>query len=171
MTKIVLSKNPDGAVVGISSIDSHHFRRLTQALDELRVGETLVLSWSEPRSPALHRAHFALLNRIFAAQQRFETLDTLRAWVTIGAGHCDTVPGPDGVMVVTPRSIAYDALDEEQFREHHARCLTYLRSAQAFAFLFPAASTDQAAQEMEELIEAGEDGADPVDAGAAHERV
>jgi hypothetical protein len=153
MTRIVLSKDVNGAVAGMSPVDAHHFQRLTTALDELRVGETLVLTWNEARSPEFHRAHFALLNRIFSAQHRFEKLDALRAWVTIGAGHCDTVPGPDGVAVVVARSISFDSLpDEDAFREHHARVLAFLRLPTTYGYLFPAASADQAALEVETAI-------------------
>src|SRR3546814_10317190 len=45
-----------------------------------------------PRSPKFHRLHFAMLGAIFDNQEQFPTLDDLRYWLEVGAGHCNFVP-------------------------------------------------------------------------------
>lgn len=152
MARIVLVKDIDGELHGYTNADERAYHRFAQIVDELAEGETLAFSWREPRTPEFHRAHFALLKLIFESQETFANADQLRAWLTCGAGHCDYVAGPGGELVAIPRSIAYEALDETDFREHHKRVIDFLRTPRAYHFLWPALTDIQGADAAAQLI-------------------
>ena len=151
MARIVLVKDQAGELHGFSDADERAYERFGRIVDEMAAGETLAFSWREPRTPEFHRAHFALLNLIFESQEPFGNPEQLRAWLTCGAGHCDYLDIA-GEMVAIPRSIAYEALDETDFREHHARVIGFLRTPRAYRFLWPALPEAQGAQAAEQLI-------------------
>jgi Protein of unknown function (DUF1367) len=152
MARIVLVKDIDGELHGYTDADERAYHRFAQIVDELAEGETLAFSWREPRTPEFHRAHFALLKLIFESQETFAHADQLRAWLTCGAGHCDYVAGPGGELVAIPRSIAYETLDETDFREHHKRVIDFLRTPRAYHFLWPALTDIQGADAAAQLI-------------------
>src|ERR1700679_910889 len=118
MARIVMVKE-GGELHGYSPTDERAYARFATLVDELPEGATLAFSYSEPRSPEFHRAHFALLKLVFNSQEVFDDQERLRVWLTCGAGHCDFVPGMSGDLIAVPRSIAYEALDETPFRQHH----------------------------------------------------
>jgi len=99
---------------------------------------------------------------VFESQVRFEHPDALRAWITVGAGHCFYAPGVDGVTVAVPMSINYESLDEPAFRAHHARCVGFLRSPAALVYLWPEARPGVAERHVEGLlIQCGDSAAKP----------
>ncbi|MEX3929765.1 DUF1367 family protein [Paraburkholderia sp. BR10936] len=156
MSRIVLTKTPQG-IEGMTDADERCFDRFNAYVQAMPVGETIAFSWTEPRSHYWHAVHFGLLKRLFQSQRRFETPEALRAWVTVGAGHCDLVPGPDGVTVAAPRSISYESLDDAAFQLHHQRCITFLRTPAALVFLWPAARPGIAERGIERIL-ASDDG-------------
>lgn len=46
-----------------------------------------------------------------------KSFDAYRAWVTIEAGHFDTIQLPDGTLRKHPRSISFASMDETEFQQ------------------------------------------------------
>ncbi|MEX3859660.1 DUF1367 family protein [Paraburkholderia sp. BR10923] len=154
MPRILLVKTDSDTLLGVTEADEREFRRYLEHVNSMQPGETIGLSWSPPRSPVPHGIHFAMLRRLFEAQAVFSDPEALRAWATVGAGHADYVPGPDGVLIAVPRSISYDALEEPQFRAHHQRVVEFLHTPQALSFLWPdARDSATALRHMDQLTQ------------------
>lgn len=55
-----------------------------------------------------------------------KSFDAYRAWVTIVAGHYDTIQLPDGTLRKHPRSIAFANMDEIEFQQLYKAALDVL---------------------------------------------
>ena len=152
MSNIVVCMGNDGKLQGFGEKGARAWARFMRMLTGLRPGDTVEFSWHEPRSPGFHKRFFAKLNGLFEMQEQFEDVDRLRAWITVGAGECDFVPGPTGRMVALPKSIAWHKLDETDFRELARKVDDFLWSPHAQAFLWPHLS-EARRYEMIELLD------------------
>ncbi len=137
MPTVTLERGPDGKLEGVSEADRGAWARFRALVDGLMPGASISFSWRVPRSPQHHRMVFALFGKLLEAQEQFADVDQLRAWITVGAGYADFVPGPTGRMVALPRSLAWHKMDEHEFRDFHARAVEFLLSRHATAFLWP----------------------------------
>lgn len=137
MSTVVVYKDESGKLAGFGDKGGRAWLRFQQAVRELEVGETLDFEWRKPRSPKFHRLFFVMLHDLFDRQEQFADVDQLRAWLIVGAGCCDFVPGPTGRMVALPRSIAWAKMDDSEFSELVASVWTFLRTEHAQRFLWP----------------------------------
>lgn len=137
MTTIHVTRDNTGKLVGLGEKDKKAYAAFVKRVHELETGEVYTLDVWFPRNPKLHGLHFAMLSAVFDAQEQFATPDQLRAWLQVGAGHCEFVPGPTGKMVAIPKSIAHHKLDDVEFSEHHEKVKEFLRSPYAKQFLWP----------------------------------
>lgn len=55
-----------------------------------------------------------------------KSFDAYRAWVTIEAGHFDTIQLPDGTLRKHPRSISFASMDETEFQQLYRAALVVL---------------------------------------------
>jgi hypothetical protein len=95
-----------------------------QALKRWKVGETLKCSVRKPRSYKNHKHYFALLNLTSENQDRYTSFEHFRKAVQIAAGHVDELITLEGEVVLIPKSIAYDALDEMEFGKVFGETMT-----------------------------------------------
>lgn len=95
-----------------------------QAMKRWKIGETLKCSVKKPRDYTNHKRYFALLNLTFANQERYISFEHFRRAVQIAAGHVDELITLDGEVVLIPKSIAYDALDEMEFCKVFGEAMT-----------------------------------------------
>jgi hypothetical protein len=152
MSDVVVVRNEQGKLEGLGEKGRRAFGRFQRKVEKLEPGETLAFSWREPRSSRFHRLHFAILSAVFEAQEQFQDLEAFRMWCQVGAGACDLVPGPNGKPVAIPKSIAYHAMDDSEFHEHHEAVVTFLRSAHATRFLWPWMSDVQGDQHVDAIL-------------------
>lgn len=82
-------------------------------IEDLR-GRELKAKLTQPRNPRFHRLFFAALKAGLDMADLELSMESWRAMVTCGAGHCDFVNGPKGLVAV-PRSIAWATMDETEF--------------------------------------------------------
>ena len=125
-----------GLFDGWNASDKRGWRKIWKRLAELEPGEFAVIEFVIPRSSPFHRRHFAILNAVFDSQERFDDLDRMRDWLSIGAGHVTWVPGAKGGIVPLPKSISYAKADQQEFEEYHRKVVTFLRGPHAPAFLW-----------------------------------
>lgn len=116
--------------------DKKGWRKIWKRLMDLEPGEFAVIEFVIPRSGPFHRRHFAILNAVFDAQERFDDFERFRDWLSIGAGHVTWVPGAKGGIVPLPKSISYSKADQHEFEEYHAKVMAFLRGEHAAVFLW-----------------------------------
>jgi hypothetical protein len=155
MPTLTLRKDEMGQLAGLTEKDARAWRRWQKRVADLAVGGTVGFTFRWPRSPKFHGRHFAILNRIFDRQESFVDPDIFRKWGEMGGGHCDWVPGPDGVMQPIPKSIDYLSLDDDEFREVHTAVMAFLRTQHALQVLWPYRPWQQSWEAVDNWIEAG----------------
>lgn len=95
-----------------------------QAMKRWKVGESLRCTVKKPRCYRNHKHYFALLNLTFENQDRYTSFEHFRKAVQIAAGHVDELVTLDGELVLIPKSIAYDTLDEMEFTKVFGETMT-----------------------------------------------
>lgn len=141
MPTVTLERGPDGKLRGISAKDERAYAKFRHRLDTL--DGSIVFSWQEPRSGPFHRRFFAILNRLYEAQEQFQDIDHLLTWMKVGAGFVDLVPGPNGKPVALARSIAFHRLDQAEFEPIASAIWVFSRSIYCTRFLWPHLDDDQ----------------------------
>lgn len=152
MSTCIVVRGEDGKLVGLGEKSARAFSRLVAKIKALTVGETLVFVWKEPRSPKFHRMFFGMLNELFERQERFDDEDDLRAWLIVGSGYCNYVPGADGQIVAVPQSIKWEKMDDGEFRELVRAVWYFLRTEHAQRFLWPSLSRAMAYENTEAVL-------------------
>ena len=152
MSAVVVCKGDDGKLRGMGERGERAYARFRSRVESMAVGDTLQFEWREPRSPAHHRLFFSKLGALMDRQEQFDTEDKLRAWLTVGAGFADFVPGPTGRMVALPQSIAWHKLDEADFSDLHAKVDSFLWSDHARRFLWPHLGVQQTYDMVDQFL-------------------
>lgn len=152
MSDVVLVKGNDGKLQGLGDKGQRAYSKFRRKVESMEPGETLQFSWREPRSPRHHALFFAKLHALLDRQEQFDSADKLRAWLTVGAGYADFVPGPSGRMVALPQSIAWDRLDEAEFGELHRLVDAFLWTDHARAFLWGHLTSQQSYDMVDQLL-------------------
>lgn len=136
MTKLVLTKGEDGKLCGIDPKGQRAYAKFLNRLKALEHGDTLGFSYFLPRDPVSHRRYFRKLQQLLERTEAFGELDQLRAWILLGAGFCNYVPGANGLVAV-PKSMAFDEMDEAEFAELDRKTDEFLYTDHAQAILWP----------------------------------
>lgn len=137
MPSITVFKGKNGKLAGFGEKGSRAYAKFRRTLADLESGQTLTFSFKIPRSPVHHRYFFWKLGGLFKRQEKFTDDKWLREWLTMGAGFCDMMPGADGVLMMMPRSLNFDDMDEAEFVELHRQINDFMWTERAQAFLWP----------------------------------
>jgi Protein of unknown function (DUF1367) len=86
-----------------------------QAWKRFKLHEIFRSDIVKPRSYKYHKLAFALLNLTYENQEQYTSFEIFRKAVAIAAGHVDELIKLDGEIILLPRSINYDTLDEIEF--------------------------------------------------------
>ena len=149
---IVVVKDEQNKLRGFGEKGQRAWLRFRNAIEALEIGETLSFAWHKPRSPKFHRMYFGMLGALFDRQEQFADVDQLRAWLTVGAGFCEFVPGPTGRMVALPKSIAWHRMDDNEFKELVLATWAFIRTEHAQRFLWPHMQPLVADQMVDEFL-------------------
>ncbi len=152
MSAVVVMKDEAGKLVGLGEKGSRAWSKFRRAVESLEIGETIGFEWKKPRSPKYHRLYFVMLHDLFDRQEQFPDADQLRAWLTVGAGYAEFVPGPRGRMVALPKSIAWSRMDDVEFAELVEATWRFLRTEHARRFLWPELDPAAAAESIDEML-------------------
>ena len=127
-----------GSIDGLGEKGKKQWRRFVNGLFRLEPGEMVSIKTHKARSGPFHRRHMALEQRVFEAQETFDNFDRgFRAWLKVGAGHCDWLPAPDGGLFPYPKSISYAEMEDDEMREFHEAAVAFLRTERAISTLWP----------------------------------
>ena len=153
MTRLVITKGQDGKLCGSDPAGQRAYARFKNAVASLQPGQTLGFSFWLPRSPEHHRFFFLKINRLLDRTEAFDDANKLRAWLLMGAGHCDFVPGEDGTPNAVPSSMDFESMDEAAFCELHRDIDQFLWSERAQMVLWPTQNVQQRWDSMESFLE------------------
>jgi hypothetical protein len=140
-----------GMVDGLGEKGRKAWRRFVNGLMRLEPGEMVEIRTHRERVGSFHRKHMAFEQRVFEAQERFDSFEQFRNWLKVGAGHCDWIPGPRGAVIPVPKSISYAKLEQEDMEHVHDEIVKFLRTVRAAAVLWPHAKGEQRA--IDDLLE------------------
>lgn len=143
MSKVVITKDEQGKLCGVSAADQRAYARWRKRAVELEPGQTITFSFWLPRSPEHHAFFFLKLNRLLGQTEAFDDDVKLRHWLLMGAGHCDFVPGLDGTPNAIPKSMNFEKLDEAEFCELQRSVDQFLWTERAQSTLWPQLSPQQ----------------------------
>lgn len=152
MSDCVIVRTEEG-LAGLGERNRRAFAQWLQMVKGLEVGETVRFSWKEPRNPKFHALFFVFIGELFDQQEQFVDDTSLRAWLTVGAGYAEFVPGPTGRMVAMPKSIAWENMDEGEFRLLVAAVWAFMRTEHAQGFLWPTTPPAVRSEAVERLLE------------------
>lgn len=150
---LILRKTADGRLEGVGERSQKAYEGWRKHVLAMMPGETLRFSWRKPRSQKFHAYFFGVLGALFDTQEQFLKVDHLRAWLTVGAGHCYFAPGPDGRMCALPESIGWETMGDDEFREFVDAAWAFLRTERAGAFLWPLMTPAARSEAIERLLE------------------
>lgn len=129
MTDIWLIKTPTGALVPADSQSAEY-------LGKQKVGQGFKASVTRARNIKFHRKFFALLNYAFDKwdpEEKFykgkpvsKNFNQFRSDITILAGYYETAVRMDGSVRVTPKSIAFHRMSEDEFQELYSAVIDVL---------------------------------------------
>jgi hypothetical protein len=60
---------------------------------------------------------FVLINTTFDMQDHFDEKEAYRYWLIMKAGYFDTIIAPNGNTIYKAKSLAFENMDEHEFRE------------------------------------------------------
>ncbi|WP_120967870.1 DUF1367 family protein [Comamonas sp. lk] len=153
MSRLVITKGMDGKLCGLDEKGQRAYNKFKAVVAGLLPGQTLGFTFRVPRSPQHHAFFFLKLQKLLERTEEFADLDKLRAWVILGAGYADFVPGLDGKPNAIPKSMDFDNMDEAEFSELHRAVDAFLWTLRAQAILWPALNADQRWACMESFME------------------
>ena len=137
MSDVVIIKDETGRLTGLGDKGLRAYEKFRRTVAALMPGETMKFAYRLPRSPKHHAYFFVKLQGLLARQERFDDMDHLLAWLKVGAGFADLVPGHDGVPVALPRSISWESMEENDFMEFHKAMNDFLWTHRAMDYLWP----------------------------------
>jgi len=91
--------------------------------DQMSPMQEIDCDYSFPRSPGNHRRFFAFLKTAFDSQEFFKNIHHFRKWLIGKAGHYTIIKTPKGGIIFDADSIAFDKMDEPEFREVFGDCV------------------------------------------------
>lgn len=177
MAAITITRRDDGKLDGFTRPDQRAYAHYRKAIEELEVGELFTFSVWFPRNPAFHKFHFAVMGALLDAQERYEELDDLRRYLYVGAGYADFLPAPGYIgdvierapkmvrtilrkllvreldVIAVPKSIAYDKIDDADFRVLHDKVVNFMRGSRARRYLWPHLTDAQTHDTVEAILE------------------
>jgi hypothetical protein len=91
-------------------------------------GRVIKLKYSFPRNYENHKRFFAFIKTTFDIQDHFDNITHYRKWLIGKAGHFTTIKLPNGNVIFDTDSIAFEKMDEMEFRQLFHDCVDALLS-------------------------------------------
>lgn len=121
--KAVLIKTPKG-LRGSTPADQDAWAKFRRKLETMAPGKWMRFEWSTPRNGPHHRKMMALFQLVTENSETYTTVERVLAAVKLIVGHFETLPDPrTGELVSIPKSIAFDAMPQEEFEVFYSAAL------------------------------------------------
>lgn len=86
-------------------------------------GEVIVADIKRARSYPNHKRFMSFIAVTFDMQEHFDSKEAYRYWITMKAGWFDPIVVPNGNTIFKAKSIAFENMEEEDFRELFSSCI------------------------------------------------
>jgi len=93
-----------------------HDNETKEYIGRREVGQIISADIKMARNYGNHRRYFSFINATFGMQDHFEEIEAYRYWLTMKCGFFDTIIAPNGTTMFKPKSIAFDSMDEDEFK-------------------------------------------------------
>lgn len=121
--KALLRKTARG-LVGATDDDHAQWSRWRRRLETMPEGEYVRIEIKRPRNGGNHRRLWALLTLVSENSDVYDTPEKALIAVKLASGHADPLVDPTtGQVLMIPRSIAYENMDEDEFRQFFDRAI------------------------------------------------
>ena len=133
---------------GISTNDHDVYLRLKNKINNMREGDALRLNFATPRNVQHHRKFFALLKLISDNSETYDTVAKALLAVKLICAHAEPFIDPTtGEVVTVPKSIAFDAMTQEEFNAFYENALDGI-----VQYVVPHLSRDDAEQIIKLIV-------------------
>lgn len=89
------------------------------------VGKEVRAVISQPRNLGFHKRYFAMLKVGHDMASTEFNMEQFRLYVQAGAGYCEFIQGPNGLVAV-PRSISFASMDQTEFEKLYFEVLNFI---------------------------------------------
>lgn len=121
--KAVLLKTDKG-LRGATPADHEAWSKFRRRLETMKPGTWLRMEWSRPRNGGHHRKLFALLQLVAENSEVYDTPEKALVAVKLVSGYADPIVHPEtGEFIMVPRSIAYDAMEQDEFEQFYSAAI------------------------------------------------
>jgi hypothetical protein len=94
--------------------------RAREIMGSLKIGDKVLVRVHKARNPEHHRLAFAVFQRI--AEAKGVSVETVLTWLKVATGRIDFVAMPNGKMVVSPQSISFESMPQNEFQRFWEEC-------------------------------------------------
>jgi len=107
--------------------DALHIVEPPVGWDKIANNELVKVTLKKQRFVPLHRKYCAIIRTAFYNQDRYKNYEVFRKFIEIEAGYYTPIYNPStGEVYKIPQSIAFDKLDELEFRELYSSVCDYI---------------------------------------------
>ena len=122
--QIGVTKTPDGHIVGWTAADQQRLEKMRTKMRTLRPGDSMILSFKQPRNVKHHRKLFSLVRAVVENSEVYENEEMALDAIKLAAGHVDLIPHPQtGELVPRPKSISFEKMDQAVFDEFYENAI------------------------------------------------
>ena len=119
-----------------------------ELLNALPTGKEVKAVITIPRNVKHHRKFFALLNVIFPHQETYPTRESLLNAIKCALGYGETITLPDGRIVLSPGSISFSKMDQNDFNAFYERAVRLITER-----ILPGVDSTDLEREVEEILQ------------------
>jgi len=94
----------------------------SEKYNKVPLGADIKCEYVKGRNPKNHARYFAFIHILFSSQEKFKDEDVFRRYLQVRAGYGIPVV-INGLAMLMPDSIAYERLDESEFRKLFSRVI------------------------------------------------
>lgn len=127
----------------LAPVDQHG----RDVLAKLKMGQQVQVEVKRARNGKQHRLYWGLIGLIFSQQSRYATQEQLSNVIKCAVGWCDEVPLKDGRVMVTPRSIAFANMAQDQFEEFFTKVIKLVITK-----ILPGVTEADLRRELEQMV-------------------
>ena len=89
----------------------------TSIVSKIRIGDEITVDFKPKRNHKNHRRFFSMLQGVVRNSDHYKSTDNLLDVIKLKKGYFEIVVSHDGKQHYIPKSIAFDKMDEEEFKE------------------------------------------------------
>lgn len=117
--KAMLIKS-DRGLRGATPADQEAWAKFKRRLETMKPGNWLRFEWSSPRNGPHHRKFMALVQLVTENSETYQTVEQALVAIKLAAAYFDPHIDPrTGEVIQIPRSIAYEAMGQEDFEQFY----------------------------------------------------